>query len=83
MISRRLLLLAMPALVLVGCKDTGVATPSPHAVVANVDSAQLVEAGKLTFCTDESRKPWEFLQDNALVGADVEIGRDLAEPSIR
>jgi polar amino acid transport system substrate-binding protein len=79
MISRRLLLLAMPALVLVGCKDTGVATPSPHAVVANVDSAQLVEAGKLTFCTDESRKPWEFLQDNALVGADVEIGRDLAE----
>ena len=79
MVSRRLLLLAMPALVLVGCKDTGLATPSPHAVVAAVDSAQLVNAGTLTFCSDESRKPWAFLQDNALVGTDVEIGRDLAE----
>ena len=62
---------AAGALALTAC---GGSTPAPTA-----DGVQLINAGKLTVCSDIPYEPFEFQQDGKIVGFDMDIAAELAK----
>ncbi len=64
-------ILAAGALTLTAC---GGSTPAPTA-----DGVQLINAGKLTVCSDIPYEPFEFQKDGEIVGFDMDIAAELAK----
>ncbi len=64
-------ILAAGALALTAC---GGSTPAPTA-----DGVQLINAGKLTVCSDIPYEPFEFQKDGEIVGFDMDIAAELAK----
>ncbi len=65
-------ILAAGALALTACG--GGSTPAPSA-----GGVQLINAGKLTVCSDIPYEPFEFQQDGKIVGFDMDIAAELAK----
>lgn len=65
------------ALALVGCSSSGDTTaPAPDAAVTAPEG--MVDSGKLTYGVAATFPPFEYRQDNTLVGFDVEMAEALA-----
>ncbi|MET1021949.1 MAG: transporter substrate-binding domain-containing protein, partial [Arthrobacter sp.] len=65
--------LAVGALTLTACG--GSATPS----ASSAGGVQLVNAGKLTVCSDVPYEPFEFQKDGKIVGFDMDIAAEIAK----
>ncbi len=70
--AKAAVLLAAGALTLTAC--SGGATPAPTA-----GGVQLINAGKLTVCSDIPYEPFEFQKDGEIVGFDMDIAAELAK----
>lgn len=66
-------ILAAGALTLTAC---GGSTPTPAASEGGV---QLINAGKLTVCSDIPYEPFEFQKDGKIVGFDIDIANEVAK----
>lgn len=70
--ARLALPLVVGALALAGCSSDGAATPEANGL-------DLVEAGKLTICTNPPFEPFEYTDDSgAVVGMDIDIAAEVA-----
>lgn len=74
--------LALGASVLAGCggDDGGEANANSNGGSSSVEVAGLLKQGEISFCTDPTAPPMEFLDENQEhVGAEIELGEALAE----